>query len=162
MTHDEFGIEYMNYYSRVNDRISGAVAKSLRNVPEQYLGRIYEELLNHVPANRTPGVAEIREVCERIGAPTAYASTYREQKTYHVTCDCCGYEYRWSQGAKPEQAQDHIFDFCIRCRFPFSETVTMMGYEQVDRAAVWKPAYERIKAYYHKEWQAREKRARSA
>lgn len=162
MTREEFGEEFVEYFSRTKGAVIHEVSRYLERVSEAYYARIYEILISEVPPNRSPGVSDIKGICERLGAPVTYKSPMSAKKSYSVTCDCCGYEYRWMQGALPEQAVDHVFDFCPRCSFPYSETVTMTLYEQSGRAGAWKGAYERCKAHYFKEWQARQKQARSA
>ena len=161
MSLDEFTEEISLYYSRMNHVVLAQVGKILRRIkPEEY-GRIYEDIINRVPASHIVGVSDVFETCNALGIKLAPGHA-TEKKTYPVTCDCCGYEYRWGQFASEADAIDHVFDACPRCHFPYYETLTMTMYEQIGRAGAWRPGYERYKAKFFDDWQLRVKKAKSA
>ena len=153
MNIDEITDELSAYYSRMNHVVIAQVGKILRRIkPEEY-GRIYEDIINRVPASHVVGVSDVFETCNALGIKLA-AGHASEKKTYPVTCDCCGYEYRWGQFATDSDAIDHVFDACPRCKFPYYETWTFDRYAMIGRRKMWEPVYERMKEKYLAAWKA--------
>ena len=160
MTSDDFIRETGAYFAKMNGAVVRAVAGLLKKIKPDDYERIYQDLLNTVEPNKTIGVKNVIDSCLKLGI--GIASGYSgPKKSFQVTCDCCGYEYRWALTASHEDNRDHIYEVCPRCKFPYEETVSYDAYK--DRGIVImrkrkdggeEPAYEWIKAYYRRSWEA--------
>ena len=146
--------EISGYYSRTNSgKVLSKIGYFMRRVKESEYERIYDDIIYTVPPSRIVGVAEIAESLKRLEIHLAPAVT-REVESARVTCDCCGYEYLWAQSVTEEMHENHVFDACPRCKFPYYETWTMDRYAMIGRRKMWEPFYERMKEKYHTAWKA--------
>jgi len=162
MTISEFGEKFTGYYARANGQVIREISRYMDRIHESYYDRIYDVLITEIPPNRTPGVADIKAVCEKIGAQVIYKSKHIDLRPVTVTCDCCGYDYLWAQGVGAEQTDNNIHGVCPRCKFPYIETVMENEYRKNGYIIKCREndgeevsAYEHYKNIFYREWKSK-------
>jgi RNase P subunit RPR2 len=144
MTAEQFVNKLGNYFVKTHKNVLMAILDYIADGPQERLDDIYSQLQETISPKTTIGISDIKAVCEQKGIPTKKRVLRKPREGIPVACDCCGYQYKYVQGALPD---DYGQEKCPLCGFPYYETYLHNVYKGLGRIGAY-PMYDKmVRAY---------------